>query len=69
MLTVLAKVLEEGVVLRRDPHRVLYQIGAPLQCHANMLNFEFIGVKLLRGVVPWFGVSVDSGVLVGALVG
>ena len=52
---VLARVLREGVVLRPDPRNVLYQIGAPLQCHANALNFELMGVKLVRGVVPWFG--------------
>src|SRR6266850_466382 len=45
---VLARVLREGVVLRPDPRKVLYQIGAPLQCHANALNFELMGVKLVR---------------------
>ena len=47
---VLARVLEEGVVLRPNPQHVLYQIGYPLQCHANALNFELLGVKLLSAV-------------------
>jgi len=46
---VLARVLEEGVVLRPNPQHGLYQIGEPLQCHANALNYSLLGVHYRAG--------------------
>jgi hypothetical protein len=65
---VLARVLAEGVVVRPDPRRVLYQIGIPLECHANALNYSLLGIALPRrgsgdprGGVPWFGFRLIQG--------
>jgi hypothetical protein len=58
---VLARVLSEGVVLRPSLRHVLYNVGAPLECHANALaGGKLFGVETLCGV-PWFGFRLISG--------